>query len=380
MKRKRLVVTALILVILAITATTVYSLSRKKWIVTSGTVEALNIHVGSKVGGRIEKIFVREGDFVSAGQVLVTFEDQEVTAALESARAAVAEAQANYDKMQRGSRPEDKAEARANAEQAKASLRAAENGYRHEEVAQVNADLDRARARAQNAELQYRRASELAKEGVFSRQQLDDATENRDAALANLRNAEHRSAEFEKGYRDEDVAAAKAKFAEAEAVRVRVERGYRSEEIAAALAQLNRAKASLRDAETRYREREVIAPSNATVEVLDVRPGDLIAPNAPIALLLERGETYVRVYVPETEFGLVRLGQSAELRVDAFPKKPFHATVEQINQQAEFLPRNVQTREERAHQVVGIKLRIDDPAGLIRAGMSADVRMRMEGE
>jgi len=65
--------------------------------------------------------------------------------------------------------------------------------------------------------------------------------------------------------------------------------------------------------------------------------------------------------------------------VDAYPKKTFHATVEQINQKAEYLPRNVQTREERAHQVIGIKLRIDDPENLVRAGMSANVSMRVGG-
>jgi HlyD family secretion protein len=140
---------------------------------------------------------------------------------------------------------------------------------------------------------------------------------------------------------------------------------------------LERAEASLLDAQTKYRERQVIAPAASTVEVLDVRPGDLIAPNAPIALLLEREQIYVRVFVPETQFGLIQLGQPAELRVDAFPKRSFRATVEQINQKAEYLPRNVQTREERSHQVVGIKLRIDDPERLIRAGMSADVSMTL---
>ena len=89
--------------------------------------------------------------------------------------------------------------------------------------------------------------------------------------------------------------------------------------------------------------------SAAIVEVLDVRPGDLIAPNTPVATLLEKDQIYVRIYIPETEYGRIKLGQKAEVRVDSFPNTVFDGEVEQINQQAEFLPRNVQTREERVH-------------------------------
>ena len=91
-----------------------------------------------------------------------------------------------------------------------------------------------------------------------------------------------------------------------------------------------------------------------------MRPGDLIAPNTPVATLLERDQIYIRIYIPETEIGHVTLGQKAEVRVDSFANTVFEGVVEQINQQAEFLPRNVQTREERVHQVFGVKVRIDD--------------------
>jgi HlyD family secretion protein len=64
------------------------------------------------------------------------------------------------------------------------------------------------------------------------------------------------------------------------------------------------------------------------------------------------------------------------VRVDSFPKTVFEGAVEQINQQAEFLPRNVQTREERVHQVFGVKVRIDDSSGRVRAGMAAEVKLK----
>ena len=379
MNKKRLLIAGAICVVVIAGVVAAFSFGRPKSLEASGTIEARNIHVGSKVGGRIDKVLVREGDKVEAGQVLVTFEDHELSAALADARAALAQSTANYEMMAHGYRAEDVEEARANAQQAEAAYTAFQKGYRGEQIAQVKADADRARAEALNADRNYARAKQLAADGVFSRQQLDDATAARDAAQAQLRNAEQHLQEYASGYRQEDVASAKAKYDQAVAVRKKTERGYRPQEVAAAKAQMERAQANLLDAETKYRERQVLASAPSTVEVLDVRPGDLIAPNSPIALLLERDQIYVRVYIPETQFGLIRLGQAADLRVDAYPKKTFRATVEQINQKAEYLPRNVQTREERAHQVIGIKLRIDDPENLVRAGMSANVSMRVGG-
>ena len=91
------------------------------------------------------------------------------------------------------------------------------------------------------------------------------------------------------------------------------------------------ARAALAYDEARYRERQVIAPTAAVVEVLDVRPGDLIAPNTPIGTLLERDQLYIRIYVPETEIGLAHEGQKAEIRVNSFPSTLFDGVIEQIN-------------------------------------------------
>lgn len=102
----------------------------------------------------------------------------------------------------------------------------------------------------------------------------------------------------------------------------------------------------------------------------------MIAPNTPVATLLEKDQIYVRIYIPETEIGRVHVGEKADVRVDSFPNTVFDGIVEQINQQAEFLPRNVQTREERVHQVFGVKIRINDPAGKVFAGMAADVKLK----
>jgi multidrug resistance efflux pump len=204
-----------------------------------------------------------------------------------------------------------------------------------------------------------------------SKQQRYLAEANWKMALAQQQNSWQKLDELQRGYRPEEIASAEAHYHQAQATLEKFEHGNRREDV-------DLASAGLSYDEARFRERQVVAPSAAIVEVLDVRPGDLIAPNTPVATLLEKDQIYVRIYIPETEFGRLKLGEKAEVRVDSFPKTVFEGTLEQINQQAEFLPRNVQTREERVHQVFGIKIRINDPAGRVLAGMAADVKLKAE--
>ncbi|MGC1906053.1 MAG: efflux RND transporter periplasmic adaptor subunit [Candidatus Acidiferrum sp.] len=361
--RKRIVI--IVVVLAAVFAGVAYSsgwFRRDSSLQGSGTVEARDIRVGSKVGGRIDKVLVREGDTVKAGQVLITFDDKELQAALDQSKAAA-------EKAARGYRPEEIAEAKAALEEAKAEYEQHKNGYRREDVAAAQADLDRAKADAARTKLDYDRYEALSQKDLVSKQQRDGAEAAWRMADAAQANAQHKLDELHQGYRAEEIAASQARYEQAEATYAKFARGNRREDV-------DLAKASFSYDEARFREREVVAPSDATVEVLDVRPGDLIAPNTPVATLLERDQIYIRIYIPETEIGHVTLGQKAEVRVDSFSKTVFDGVVEQINQQAEFLPRNVQTREERVHQVFGVKVRIDDPSNRVRAGMAADVKLK----
>src|SRR5580704_18931383 len=121
----------------------------------SGTVEARYIRVGSKIGGRIDKVLVREGDSVKAGQVLITFDDKELAAALDQSKAAA-------EKAARGYRPEEIAEAKAAVEAAKAEYEQRKNGYRAEDISAAQADLERAKADAARAKLDYDRYEALS--------------------------------------------------------------------------------------------------------------------------------------------------------------------------------------------------------------------------
>lgn len=322
----------------------------------SGTIEARNIEVGSKVGGRVTQVLVQEGEAVQAGQLLVVFDDAELRARAVQARGRLDQARAVLAKMERGSRPEDIAEMEAAALSSDAR-----RGFRTEETLAARAELERARAELVNAERADRRAGELAAKGAVSTQFRDDAEARLLAARAQVRAAEH------------GVAAAEGRWRAAQAAFERAERGSRQEDIDAAGAEVMRAEGELQEAQARLAEHEVRAPAAAVVEVLDLRPGDLVQPNAIAARLLEADQLFVIVYVPETRIARVRLRQRAEVRVDGYHDRVFTARVEQIRQHSEFLPRNVQTEAERVHQVIGVKLRVDDPRRELRAGISATV-------
>jgi HlyD family secretion protein len=231
------------------------------------------------------------------------------------------------------------AEGKARVAQARAALARVERGPRSEEIA-------RARAEAANAEAERRRMAELLERGVVPQQQYDTvATRATTAAQALL--------ELERGSRPEDVAAARAALAQA------------SQELALL---------------ERQREEAVVkSPADAVVETLDLRPGDIVAAGAPIARLLEPGQLWVRVYVPEPKLGLVRLGQKASVTVDSFPGRSFPGKVVEIRDRAEYTPRNIQTVDQRMDQVFGVKIEIE-PTPELKPGMAALVTLEETAE
>lgn len=226
------------------------------------------------------------------------------------------------------------AERSAGVEAARAALERARRGPRSEEVA-------RARIAWQAAETDRKRFEDLLHQGVVGQRDYDRA----------------------------QVAEATARQTLAE-----LERGSRREDIAAAEAALDQAEQALAFAQRQRAELTIAAPRAARIESLDLRPGDLLVPNQPAAVLLEEDQLWVRVYVPETKLGLVSVGQPAAVRVDTFPGRDFPGRVTEIRHQAEYTPRNVQTLDQRADQVFGIKV-VVDPAPELRPGMAATVRL-----
>lgn len=236
-----------------------------------------------------------------------------------------------------------------------------------------------------------------------------------DAALTDAQIAEQRGAVAaarakydlaRRGPRKEEIAKAKVEYENAESERKRLEallkqamvapqdyenaqaqaaslresyetlrNGTRPEDIAAARAALDSAEGRLRYLEQERKETILSAPIRGVVQTLDLRPGDLVAARQPVAVLLEAGPVTVRVYVPETRLGMVRVGQAVELRVDTYPGRAFAGRVVEISSRAEYLPRNVQTLEQRNDQVFGVKIEAD-PAPELKPGMAATATIR----
>jgi len=143
--------------------------------------------------------------------------------------------------------------------------------------------------------------------------------------------------------------------------------------VAAAKMRVAQARAQLADIDSQLAEMQIIAPADSILEVLSVKVGDVLPANREAATLLLTGHLWVRVYVPESWLGLIKLGEHVRVRVDSFPHTDFDGVVEQINRQAEFTPRNVQTVADRIKQVFGVKVRLPSEDDRLRAGMAADV-------
>ena len=143
--------------------------------------------------------------------------------------------------------------------------------------------------------------------------------------------------------------------------------------VAAAKMRVAQARAQLADIDSQLAEMQIIAPADSVLEVLSVKVGDVLPANREAATLLLTGHLWVRVYVPESWLGLIKLGEHVRVRVDSFPHTDFDGVVEQINRQAEFTPRNVQTVADRIKQVFGVKVRLPSDDDRLRAGMAADV-------
>jgi multidrug resistance efflux pump len=319
---------------------------------------------------------VEEGQMVKTGAVLVRFECDELRAQKAQAEAALAQAQADLDRMERGNRPEEIEQAEATAKATEAEYELAQNGPRKQEIDQAKADYAAANADAANAEVYYKRMEKLVATDTISKQQFDDARNRQNAAAGRAESARQRLALLEAGTRLEDVDAAAAKHQQAQAAAVLARKGYRREDIEASRGRVAEAQGHVAELDARLREAELTAPAEGVIEVVSVRPGTLVPAGRIVITMLETSQLWVKVYVPETDLARVRVGQRARVDVDGAGRRTFDGHVGQISSQAEFLPRNVQSKSDREHQVFGVKVYVDNSQLALKSGMSATVHLR----
>jgi multidrug resistance efflux pump len=376
MNRKKIVIIAAAILLVAAALTVYYAWqAHSARYLYAGTIETREIQIGSKVGGRVIAVPFEEGAQVKAGALLVRFESDDLKAQRAQAAAAVDQAQANLDRMIRGNRPEEIAQAEAAAANSRAVLEEAKNGPRKQDIAQAQADFDAAQADAANAEIFFKRMEKLVASDTISRQDFDNARDKRDAAVQHAESARQKLAELQAGTRPEDIQSARERYNQSAAAAVLARKGSRSEDIAAARAQLSQAQAHVADIDVSLREAKLAAPADGIVETVSIRPGDLVPPGRIVVSMLEPTQLWVKVYIPETDLARVRLDQSATVRVDGL-SQTFQGHVGQVASQAEFLPRNVQTPDDRQHQVFAVKVYCDNAAGTLKSGMSATVRLQ----
>jgi multidrug resistance efflux pump len=229
-------------------------------------------------------------------------------------------------------------EQRAAIAAAQAALAKAIAGPRPEEIAKASAI-------ASNDEIERRRQQSLYRYGIVAKELAEEAATKAKASADDLRI-------LQKGTRKEDIDAARAEV-----------------------------EAQQRKLETLMKQRaetNVVSTVNGVVQSFGLRTGDIVAPNQTVAEILESSQLWVRVYVPETELGLIAVGQPVRVHIDTYPNETFAGHIASVSSQGEYTPRNVQTRAQRAEQVFAVKVLVD-PNPKLKAGMAASIDLGVKG-
>jgi HlyD family secretion protein len=305
----------------------------------SGEIEGTVIELSSRVGARIVELPVKEGQPVQEGDLLVRLDcaDPEAQVAEADARVAAARLQAQ-----------------AAGAQVKASERARVAASASEQAAEAQAEALRAQAEA--AERQAKRLAQLSQDVAAS--SIDQTQASASGLTAQARAAR---------------AQALASGSQAQAAEVT----YRATtaQAQAAVAQVRAAEAQLARARLLAAECVLRAPRGAVVQLLPHEPGELTAPGAILVRLVDLTEVRATFYLPNAELAAVRPGAPAEVVADAFPGERFRGTVRTVSLEAEFTPRNIQTRTDRDRLVYPVEVVVENRDGKLRAGMPVQVAL-----
>lgn len=363
----------LLLVASALIGLILYSQYRPQSNFVSGIVETDEIRLGSRVGGRVKAVHVNEGDSVVAGQSLIEFEPFDLAEREQQARAELAQREAALQKMQAGLRDEEIAQAEARFQQAAAELSLRTEGPRAEEIAAAQQRLAAAESELQLAEREFKRVAGLNQNNAISKSEFDKADEQSKRARAQVVVRQNELKIFQAGSRQQEIEQAQARVDELRSAWELAQKGYRDEDIAQARAARAAAAAALEVIRQQKQELTLTAPSSGVIDSLDLQPGDLVAPNAPVVTMLSRDRFWIRAYVPQ-RFLKIRVGQKLKVTLDSFPNEEFVGETTYVSSQAEFTPSNVQTPDDRAKLVYRIRVRLDSNDNRrLRAGMTANV-------
>ncbi len=296
-------------------------LKQEKGFTATGTIEVTLADVVPKVNGYMSQLTIQVGDTVQVGQIIAHINKPELEAQLLADQSALAKA--------------------------KAQLKDLEKGPRKDEIEQANANLAAAQSLYQKAQGDLERYRTLYSTGAIAAQQIDTIQSNYDVAYNSLLSARAQQRLLMEGNRPDVI----------EAQRLETER-YQ--------AIISVTKANLGD-------RDVVSPLNGVVLNKNYQNGEFVNPGSAIATIGDLNDCWVKVYISSEQLGLIKLGQSVDVKIDAYPDKVFAGNIKEISQNAEFTPRQSITQKERANLVFYVKVKIDNSEGILKPGMPADV-------
>jgi HlyD family secretion protein len=287
-------------------------------IVASGHVEATRVRISTKIAGRLEALAFAEGDTVSSGQELARIDVVDVRLDLQQAI--------------------------AQRDQATAELRLQLAGPRREDVAELQAQVASVEVDLADASRDLRRMQSLLDSGSGTTKARDDAQARRDMTEARLVAMRESLARMKAGSRAEEKDAARARLAETEARIARLEQ-------------------QLKDA-------VITSPVAGVVTEKIAEQGELLQSGSPLSEVTNLGDAWLNVYLPEADLGRIRIGQDAQVTTDSGQKRA--GKVSYVASQAEFTPKNVQTKDERVKLVYKVKITLDNRDGVFKPGMPAE--------
>ncbi|MBP6963661.1 MAG: efflux RND transporter periplasmic adaptor subunit [Armatimonadetes bacterium] len=346
---------------------------------TTGVVESDLVDIAPRMVGRIVSLMVREGDTVSAGQVIARLESDDLDAQVDQARAAVSATEADLERS-RSALSAQRNQSAASIKRAEAGISTAESqladllkGARPQEIEQAEESAAAARAQMAKAGLDLERADRLLSDGAIAPQQRDTAKTAADTASAAYRAAEAQLALVKEGPRPDtvktaeaQVASARAALREAEASRDLVRMAERQVETAEA--QVARAAAGLRAAQSQTEYAAVRSPFNGVIARKHMEAGEVAGPQAPIFTISPIRKTWVTAEVDQEDVAALFVGQAVSISTDSYPGRAAKGRVVQISPIAE--PKAVGRIRAK---IVRARIEVESGELPLRPGMEVDI-------
>ena len=297
--------------------------NNKNSIEATGTIETVDVVLSSKTNGEIKELRINEGERVRQGDTVMTIDTETLQLQLKQQE--------------------------SGAEMSRAQLDLLRNGARKEDIALAESSLNQAQVNYDQAKTDLDRLKKLYLTQTITKKQYDDAVSH-----FNLMN--------------DQLSSAKENYA-------KMKNYARPEEIKQAEAKLNQSIASAGLIKKNINDSYIISPLNGIVVKKYFEVGETVSPMSSLVKISDLSNVELYIYVTELELGKIKLGQKAEVSVDAFKDKKFEGRVTYISPEAEFTPKNIQTKDERTKLVFAIKIELPNPNFELKSGMPADARI-----